>query len=119
MFPANNNNNPKPPPSWLPMAAILAIALIGWLIYAGAAPSGEAKAQLTDVMTFGGALALLIGFYMLPYLLGRRRGIANRGALGLVNILTGWTIIGWFGCLIWAACGATAAQDAFFRRPVV
>lgn len=114
----NNNNNPKPPPSWLPLAFVLAIAVIGWVIYANA-DSGEAQAEFTQVLTFGGGLALLIGFYMLPYLLGRRRGIANRGALWLVNLLTGWTVIGWFGCLIWAACGATAAQDAFFRRPVV
>lgn len=117
MFP--NNNTPKPPPNWLPLAVILAIALIGWLIYAGADPSGQAKAEFVDVLTLGGTLALLLGLYMLPYLLGRRRGIANRGALWLVNLLTGWTIIGWFGCLIWAACGATAAQDAFFRRPIV
>jgi hypothetical protein len=59
---------------------------------------------------------MLLWFYFLPVLIARKRGVGSGGALFIVNLLFGWTLIGWFACLIWSATGATKAQDAFFAK---
>ena len=109
----------KPPPSWLPLMVLLAIAVLGWLIAVMADATGHAAALWFDLCTGLGLMLAAIGLYMFPYVIGRQRDVATSGALFVVNLLFGWTVLGWFGCLIWAACGATRAQDAFFRRPAV
>jgi hypothetical protein len=48
-------------------------------------------------MTF---LFLSAIFYFLPTILGRHK--ADFVGIFLVNLLAGWTIIGWFIALIWA-----------------
>lgn len=59
-----------------------------------------------------GALAL----YFLPLIIGNNRHLRAQFALFLVNLLFGWTLLGWFACLIWAATGNTREQDAYYRR---
>lgn len=61
-------------------------------------------------------IALVVGFiYFLPSLMGSSRRVTNREALFFVNLLIGWTILGWCVCLLWAVCGKTEAQDEYFR----
>jgi hypothetical protein len=60
-------------------------------------------------------LALIISLYFLPAIIGGKRGINASGALFFVNLIFGWTVLGWLVCLIWAASGATRAQDEFFK----
>ena len=38
--------------------------------------------------------------YFLPTLIGRDK--ADAGAIFIVNLLFGWTVVGWFIALIWA-----------------
>jgi hypothetical protein len=52
----------------------------------------------TIVRIVVGLLALLL--YFLPSIIGRDR--RNAGAIFLVNLLTGWSVIGWVVALIWA-----------------
>lgn len=71
--------------------------------------------------TFAGIIGMAIvlaciALYFLPAIIGGSRHIDASGALFLVNLLFGWTVLGWFLCLIWAGSGATRAQDAFFER---
>ncbi len=40
--------------------------------------------------------------YMLPWAVSVYRNMPNNGAVALVNLLTGWTGIGWIGALIMA-----------------
>jgi hypothetical protein len=54
--------------------------------------------------------------YLLPARLGRRREVISPGALLFINLVFGWTVIGWAICLIWAVVGATKAQDEFYRQ---
>ena len=49
-------------------------------------------------MTF---LFLSAIFYFLPTILARHKG--DFMGIFLVNLLAGWTVIGWFIALIWAA----------------
>lgn len=41
--------------------------------------------------------------YFLPYIMAKIRKHHQSFAIGLLNLLAGWTIIGWFVALIWAA----------------
>lgn len=52
---------------------------------------------------------ILIGaclfFYLMPTIVAARRKHAASGLVFLVNLLIGWTLIGWVVALIWAASG--------------
>jgi hypothetical protein len=65
-----------------------------------------------------GLLLGLLGLYLLPAILGTSRHVANVEVLWLVNILLGWTVIGWLVCVLWAATGRTAEEDAYWRKKV-
>ena len=47
--------------------------------------------------------------YFLPAILGRRK--RNARALLALNLLLGWTCLGWVGALIWALLQETPAPD--------
>ncbi|MFZ2004283.1 MAG: superinfection immunity protein [Stellaceae bacterium] len=46
------------------------------------------------------AIALL---YMLPTLIAFGRGYSHRQDVAVVNILVGWTLIGWIAVFLWAS----------------
>lgn len=50
-------------------------------------------------------LTILTALYFLPWAIAATRGKSNSGAIGLLNFLLGWTIIGWIIALV-MACGA-------------
>ncbi len=53
------------------------------------------------------ALLIIVGsicLYMLPYIIAKRKNKRNLNAIGILNLLLGWTLIGWVGALIWALC---------------
>lgn len=37
--------------------------------------------------------------YLLPWAVATTRGKANADVIGLLNLLTGWTVVGWFVAL--------------------
>ena len=47
-------------------------------------------------------LALIVALYMLPSLIAFARDHPQRRALTLLNILFGWTLIGWIMLFVWA-----------------
>jgi hypothetical protein len=51
------------------------------------------------------ALLIIIGSYLLPTLIASARGHRSTAAIGVVNILFGWTFIGWIWALIWSLTG--------------
>ncbi|MFN8076719.1 MAG: superinfection immunity protein [Kineosporiaceae bacterium] len=78
-----------------------------------AAPyGGYAQGLVTDQRSPDTALVvvawlLAIGtlLYLLPWAIAVSRGKANHAAIGLVNVLLGWSFIGWIVALV-MACGA-------------
>lgn len=54
------------------------------------------------------AAALLTALYMLPWAIAVTRKKSNAGAVGWVNLLLGWSIIGWVVALV-MACTAHQA----------
>lgn len=47
-------------------------------------------------------VAVLTIGYMLPWAIAATRGKSNSGAIGLINLLLGWTLIGWIVALVMA-----------------
>lgn len=45
--------------------------------------------------------AFMIALYMLPGLIARSRKHPHAARILVMNFFTGWTVLGWIGCLIW------------------
>lgn len=46
----------------------------------------------------------LFGFvYFLPWVVASSRHHHNRGAIAVLNLLLGWTILGWIISIVWAS----------------
>jgi len=57
-------------------------------------------------------LAILIFIlYLLPTLLAFARDIPRRKAVTLLNIILGWTLIGWIVAFLWATLEATTPEE--------
>lgn len=66
-------------------------------------------------------ILLIIVFipYFLPTIIAIGRRKANVMAIALVNVFFGWTIIGWFVALVWAASRQVVDQQPVAAPAVV
>lgn len=49
------------------------------------------------------ATAVIVGLiYCLPLIIAQMRGHPRRARITLVNLLLGWTVLGWIGALVWS-----------------
>jgi uncharacterized membrane protein len=46
--------------------------------------------------------AMMLGFYLLPMLAAWFQQHDQLYAIAALNLLLGWTLLGWFGALVWA-----------------
>ena len=53
---------------------------------------------------------LVIGLYFLPSLIGALRDHHNMGAIFALNLLAGWTAIGWLVALVWSMTAIRRAE---------
>jgi len=84
-------------------------------------PAFQAPVIMTDARTNGAEVAiawiltvLTLG-YMLPWAIAATRGKSNSWAVGLVNFLLGWTVVGWIVALVMAC---TAHQVAYVQHRI-
>ena len=49
-------------------------------------------------------LAIFVLIYMSPTIIALINEKQNTPAIAVLNILLGWTLIGWVGALVWAMC---------------
>ncbi|MBG8556154.1 superinfection immunity protein [Hymenobacter guriensis] len=63
----------------------------------------DAEEGLGITETIGAAIAF--GIYFLPAIIGRNH--RQSGSIALLNLLLGWTIIGWIAALIWSVSTPT------------
>jgi multisubunit Na+/H+ antiporter MnhB subunit len=49
-----------------------------------------------------GTLGLLAVLYMLPTIIAYQRHHNNKLAITMLNVLLGWTLLGWIAALVWA-----------------
>lgn len=54
-------------------------------------------------------VVVLIGLYLLPSLVAAGRKHKNEGAIVALNLLLGWTLLGWIAALVWALTDNTRA----------
>jgi hypothetical protein len=78
----------------------------------------EGMAQVVSDKRFKGFQAVIAWIvtvvtagYMLPWAIAATRGKSNSGAIGWLNLLLGWTVIGWIVTLV-MACSAHQAVGA-------
>jgi ABC-type transport system involved in cytochrome c biogenesis permease component len=56
-------------------------------------------------------LVLFFGIYLLPTWIAFSRQHHNRGAILALNLLLGWTFLGWVGALVWALTAVRPPQS--------
>jgi len=59
-----------------------------------------------------GIWILIIVVYFLPALLAKKRGTENLEAIFLVNLVFGWTVLGWIVALVWAIVEKTKFKSS-------
>ena len=57
-----------------------------------------------------------IALYFIPCIVGSSRKIENQFLLFITNLLFGWTVFGWLGCLLWAALAQSGLDRALYRK---
>jgi len=55
-------------------------------------------------------LAIALGFYFLPSIIGAVRHVPNIGSVVVINFFLGWTLVGWVIALAMAARSVPARQ---------
>lgn len=50
-----------------------------------------------------------LALYFLPWIVAHNRGHANEGAIFVLNLFLGWSLIGWVVALVWA-CTSQPSQ---------
>lgn len=69
-----------------------------WLIFA----QTDSPADVGAIVVFLCMIGLAICAYMFPFLLAGMRGHRQSMAIGALNLLLGWTFLGWVIALVWA-----------------
>lgn len=64
------------------------------------AVDGPNMAAHTGVFLF--VMAFGLGMYLLPTIVAAARKHRQLPAIALLNILLGWSVLGWIGAIIWA-----------------
>lgn len=54
---------------------------------------------------------ILLTLYFVPSLVAVSRKHHNEGAIFLLNLLLGWTFIGWVVALVWAATSVRRGEE--------
>jgi hypothetical protein len=57
------------------------------------------------VLGFTVIAVFAVGLYMLPSFVAAGRKCKAAAGIVILNLLLGWTLLGWVGALIWAAVG--------------
>ncbi len=78
---------------WLGL--VLAALLIGFFVL-------DSIEHLQNLVEFLVGSAIVVGVYLIPAAVAWNRKHNNRNAIITLNVLLGWTVIGWAGALVWA-----------------
>ena len=93
-------------PSWVRAASIAAGAVLALLIVWKILPA------IAATLGVGALLAILFVPYFIPSIIAVTRHHASKGAIIAVNLLLGWSLVGWLWALIWSLSNANNTQVA-------
>ena len=68
-------------------------------------------------LPLGFTILLLIVFYFVPAVIAKQRDANNFGVIFGINLLFGWTVLGWIAALIWAIIEPTKMKETI--KPMV
>lgn len=72
-------------------------------------PAGAFSSAATVMgMLIGGTVGLVL--YFAPTFVATQREHASRDGIVVLNVLLGWTVLGWIIALVWAASGQHATS---------
>lgn len=71
----------------------------------------------TDMTVFTIAFAVLAIVYFIPTAVAVSRGHHQMPAIVAMNILLGWTLLGWIAALIWALTAVRQPVQVMYARP--
>jgi len=60
----------------------------------------QMRAQVSGAIAIAWVLTVLTGGYFLPWAIAATRQKRNTGTIGWINLLLGWTVIGWVVALV-------------------
>lgn len=83
----------------LAIIAVLCLLVVGLTFRS---PNNEPIENLVLVLLQMASLWLVISFYFLGFLVALKREHKDAIAIFALNLLTGWTFIGWVISLVWA-----------------
>lgn len=63
-------------------------------------------------------LGIALAVYFLPTIIAVRRRHHNRLPIALLNLLLGWTAIGWIAALIWSVTSPNPVQVVVSPQPL-
>jgi len=55
-----------------------------------------------------GLVAIIVALYFIPTIIALLRGHRQTVAIGALNLLLGWTVLGWVGSLVWSLTNSAA-----------
>lgn len=88
---------------------------MGYVVECGAAGRGHAVTNGQLIL-----MATLVVGYFLPALIATIKGRPNKGAIWALNILGGWTVVGWIIAFIWSlTSGRPPAPTIVVNTPAV
>jgi uncharacterized membrane protein YjdF len=72
-----------------------------------------------DLLAPFNLILLFVGLavYFLPTVLALHRNCHATSLIAIINVLAGWTIIGWFAAMGWAAMGKAEAYSPTITAP--
>jgi len=82
-------------------ATLIGVTVVAGMSLFGLILTGKAGAG-SGVLIALLLIVLSIAFYCLPALIAGRRNTEKKNYITLLNLLMGWTIIGWIAAFIWA-----------------
>ncbi len=92
------------------------VPVVGFLWSVSVAAATDGYRWAVEVFTYFArwdrALFLLLGLvvYLVPALLAFTKGHPNRRGIFALNLLTGWSVIGWALALVWSLPGKGATE---------
>ncbi|MEM5314196.1 superinfection immunity protein [Paraburkholderia sp. JHI869] len=93
---------------------ILGLALLALVTFA--IGSGTNAAAAVAAVIF---VPTVIALYFSPTIVAFRRKLPNRTAILVLNLLTGWTFLGWVVAIVWAHTGEAASPTPSSEAAVV
>lgn len=64
------------------------------------------------------AVVASIVLYFLPTIIAYKRGHANKVIILVIDLVLGWTFLGWAGCLVWASIDTDGSSAKNITRNI-